>query len=222
MIELINEIDTQVFLFFNGMHTGFLDNFMMLFTGRFVWVPMYAALLYTLLRNNPLPRAAVLVGCIVLSIVIADQTCSHLIRPAVERLRPSNPANPLSQFAVIVDGYRGGSYGFPSCHAANSFALAMITALLLRDKRAGIFIFAWAAVNSYSRLYLGVHYPGDLLAGAAIGCAAGALCYGLSQILPPAPQHCDKPMGAYFRTSDAMMLTGLAVVAVMAVVSIVQ
>lgn len=86
---------------------------------------------------------------------------------------PSNPENPLSEMVHIVGGYRGGSYGFPSCHAANSFALASFLTLLFANRKLSLFIFAWAVLNSYSRVYLGVHYPGDLLVGAIIGTVAG-------------------------------------------------
>lgn len=208
MIEFLSNADTEVFLFFNSMHTAYLDRFMMMFTGRFVWVPMYAALLYTILRNCPPRRALVTSLCIILAIVIADQFCGHLLRPAIARLRPANLDNPLSAFAVIVNDYRGGTYGFPSCHAANSFALAAFCSLFLRTRRAAAFILVWAVLNSYSRLYLGVHYPGDLLVGALLGMVFGALCYWLSRILPPAPAYVDQPIGGIFRTSDLMMLVG--------------
>lgn len=208
MIEFLSNADTEVFLFFNSMHTDYLDRFMMMFTGRFVWVPMYAALLYTILRNCPPRRALVTSLCVILAIVFADQFCGHLLRPAVARLRPANLENPLSALAVIVNDYRGGAYGFPSCHAANSFALATFCSLFLRTRRATFFILAWAALNSYSRLYLGVHYPGDLLVGAVFGAIFGALCYALSRIIPPAPAYVDVPLAGSFRTSDLMMLVG--------------
>lgn len=210
MIEFLSNADTEVFLFFNSMHTAYLDRFMMMFTGRFVWVPMYAALLYTILRNCPPRRAVVIIVCIILAIVVSDQFCGHLLRPAVARLRPAHLDNPLSALAVIVNDYRGGTYGFPSCHAANSFALATFCSLFLRVRRAVIFIFVWAIINSYSRLYLGVHYPGDLLVGAIFGALFGALSYGLSRIVPPVPAYVDAPLAGPFRTSDLMMLVGCA------------
>ena len=85
-----------------------------------------------------------------------------------------NLDNPLSAMVHVVDGYRGGSYGFPSCHAANSFAFAAAVALIVRSRRCSLFVFGWAVLNSYSRIYLGVHYPGDLFCGAVIGIIAGA------------------------------------------------
>ena len=173
MIDWLNTIDTQVFLALNGLHAPYFDAFMKLFTGKWIWVPMYAAVLFAVVRNYRWRQTLAVLVCVALAITIADQVCATLIRPEVCRLRPSNPANPLSEMVHIVGGYRGGSYGFPSCHAANSFALASFLILLFANRKLSLFIFAWAVLNSYSRVYLGVHYPGDLLVGAIIGTAAG-------------------------------------------------
>ena len=176
MIDTLQNLDSEVFLFFNQAHCPFFDSFMSLYSGKFIWIPMYAALLIVMLRRYPLIKVLFLLAGIALSITLADQICSSLIRPLCERLRPSNPDNPLAELTHIVDGYRGGAYGFPSCHAANSFALAVFAALMLRRRGFTLFIMLWAAVNCYSRIYLGVHYPGDLIVGALIGSAVGCLC----------------------------------------------
>jgi len=183
MLEFLNNIDTDIFLLFNGMHAPFFDRFMLLFTGRFIWIPMYAAILILIVKTFGLKKSGLYIAAIALAIALTDQTCATLIRPAVERLRPSNPENPLSALTVVVDGYRGGSYGFPSCHSANSFALATILTCILRSRKMTVFILAWAILNSYTRLYLGVHYPGDLLIGAVIGSAFGFICYKLAYML---------------------------------------
>lgn len=187
MIEWLDNIDTQVFLTLNGLHAPFWDSFMKVFSGKWVWIPMYASILFLLLKNYRWRQTAVVVVCIAMAILLADQISGTLIRPVVERMRPANLANPISQFVHIVDGYRGGLYGFPSCHAANSFALAMFLAAFFANRQLSLAFFAWAAVNSYSRIYLGVHYPGDLIVGAAIGMsigwfAAGIARYGVSYI----------------------------------------
>ncbi|MCM1029094.1 MAG: phosphatase PAP2 family protein [Pseudoflavonifractor sp.] len=168
-------IDSQLLLLANSCHSDWADQFMMMFTGRFIWVPMYVALAFIVARYfKPRKAIVVLIG-VGVAIAMADQTCATLIRPIVARLRPSNPDNPLSAFVTVVNGYRGGSYGFPSCHAANSFALVAFMSLLVPRRRLIFFMIGWAVVNSYSRLYLGVHYPGDLLAGALVGAACGTL-----------------------------------------------
>lgn len=177
MLDTLIDIDTQILLFFNSLHTPFFDHFMQLFTGRFIWIPMYAVALYVLYKHFDWRRATVFVVALGAAIALTDQTCATLLRPIFTRMRPSNPDNPVSALVTIVDGYRGGRYGFPSCHAANSFALSTFLALVVRHRRFAFFIFGWAIVNSYSRLYLGVHYPGDLLVGALIGSGFGYLCY---------------------------------------------
>lgn len=183
MIEFLNDFDTTIFLAVNGAHSPFFDSFMTLFTGRFIWIPMYAMVAWILFRSCRPKNAAVYLAALIAAIFLTDQTCASVIRPAVERLRPSNVENALSQLTYIVDGYRGGSYGFPSCHAANSFALAVFIALFVRRRGFTLFIVSWAVVNSYSRLYLGVHYPGDLLAGALVGSLFGLACHRVATLI---------------------------------------
>lgn len=210
MIDWLNTIDTQVFLALNGLHAPYFDAFMKLFTGKWIWVPMYAAVLFAVVRNYRWRQTLAVLVCVALAITIADQVCATLIRPEVCRLRPSNPENPLSEMVHIVGGYRGGSYGFPSCHAANSFALASFLTLLFANRKLSLFIFAWAVLNSYSRVYLGVHYPGDLLVGAIIGTVSG---YGFCRRL------CGRPHLKPSVNTGVITSVGAFTVAVIAVVS---
>lgn len=177
MLETLQHIDQQILLFLNGFHNPFWDSFMWLFTGKWIWIPMYAAILYVLLKNLNARMAIFTVIAIALTITYADQICATVIRPLVERMRPSNPDNPLSQFIHLVNDKRGGRYGFPSCHAANSFALAFFVMLFFKQWRLTLFIMLWATVNSYSRIYIGVHYPGDLVAGILVGLSGALLIY---------------------------------------------
>ena len=140
---------------------------------------MYASILYILLRNFHWKAVLCYVASIALIITFADQMCSSIIRPVVARLRPSNPESPIVDMVYIVNNYRGGSYGFPSCHAANSFGLAMYVVFMFRKRWLSIFIITWALFNCYTRVYLGVHYPGDLLAGTIVGLIGAWLIYRL-------------------------------------------
>lgn len=190
-LQLLNEWDSQLLLAINGLHNPYFDTFMYAYSGKWIWVPMYAALVYVLFRNLSWKVAlACLVG-VALTITFADQMGASVIRPWVERLRPANLENPLSASVHIVNGYRGGSYGFPSCHAANTFGLTFYLMFLVRRRGFTLFMCAWALLTCYSRSYLGVHYPGDLLAGALLGLCGAALMYGLFRWLVGyrRPQH---------------------------------
>lgn len=175
----LSDIDARLLLIVNGAHSPFFDSVMWCISGRWIWVPFYAVLAYLLFRRMSWKRASICLVTIGLIILSADQTCATLIRPEIGRLRPANLNNPLSSFVHVVNGYRGGRYGFPSCHAANTFALAVFMSLVIRHKWFTVMMFSWAFVVSYSRMYLGVHYFGDLFCGATIGSLFAVLFYYL-------------------------------------------
>ena len=177
LLELLNEvvdIDTDIFLSLNRMHSPFFDYFMSTYSGKWIWIPMYAAIWYVMLRNFHWKVTLFCMVGLALVITIADQTGATLIRPYVERLRPSNLENPISDMVHIVNGRRGGRYGFPSCHAANTFGLAFFVWFLFRKRWLTVFMMGLAV-----RIYLGVHYPGDLIVGTLIGLLAAYIVYRL-------------------------------------------
>lgn len=179
----LSDIDARLLLIVNGAHSPFFDSVMWCISGRWIWVPFYAVLAYLLFRRMSWKRASICLVTIGLIILAADQTCATLIRPEIGRLRPANLNNPLSSFVHVVNGYRGGRHGFPSCHAANTFALAVFMSLVIRHKWFTVMMFSWAFVVSYSRMYLGVHYFGDLFCGATIGSLFAVLFYYLQNYL---------------------------------------
>ncbi len=175
MLEQLIEWDKTVFLFLNHTHTPFWDHFMWIYTGRLTWAPLIVALLFVLFRKNR-KEATLVVVALALTITLCDQFASTLCKPYFARFRPAQDPD-FSPLVQIVNGYRGGRYGFISSHAANSFGAVVLLALIFRNRLFTITGLAWAAVNCYSRIYLGVHYPGDILAGTIAGVVIALLIY---------------------------------------------
>lgn len=175
-LQRLIDIDKQMMLALNGSDSLYMDGVMKIYTSTAVWIPVALVLLFIVLKNNS-PRAALLsVLAVVLTIVAADQMSSHLIKPLVARLRPCNDPT-IMHLIDTVNGYRSGGYSFTSSHACNSFGIFAIVALLIRHRGLSLSMLLWASINGFSRIYLGVHYPGDILCGALLGAAIGLLIY---------------------------------------------
>ncbi len=169
-MEVFKQIDQSLFLLLNDIHSIFWDKAMFLFSSREIWIPFYLLIVYVIIKTYK-KNSIYILFLIGLSIVVSDQF-SGLIKNLVERLRPSNdPA--LINLVHIVNNYKGGAYGFFSSHASNTFTVAVIATLLFKNRTFSILIFAWAIVVSYTRIYLGLHYPGDILAGWLWGALVG-------------------------------------------------
>lgn len=180
-INQLDQIDTQIFLFFNGFHNTFWDYFMLIYSDRFVWIPFYASFLFVMIKNFPVKVVLSTLVVITLIILFCDQTASGLLKPLVGRLRPSNPDNPISPMVHVVQGYRGGAHGFPSSHAANSWSMAFFAMYLVRRSKLTLFLCIWALLTCYSRMYLGVHYFGDIVVGTFIGFVYASIHYYIFQ-----------------------------------------
>ena len=181
MIEAITELDTELLLAINGFRMPPLDQFFFLLSSKLVWIPFYAVILALVLRMYGWRSGLMIALGVGLAVCFADQACSSVIRPLVERMRPSNPLNPISPLVQLVNGYHGGRYGFPSCHAANTVAVAVFLSAVFRYRRLVVVtLLTWVVLNCYSRMYLGVHYPGDILVGALVGIVAGVAAYHLT------------------------------------------
>ncbi|WMJ73679.1 phosphatase PAP2 family protein [Cytophagaceae bacterium ABcell3] len=169
MLEILKEIDVQILFFINSLHHPIMDEIMIFFTKRFTWIPFYAFLVFLIIRKEKFNSWLPLVF-ITLIIIMADQFASGLMKPLTERLRPCHNAS-LQDMLHLPYGC-GGRYGFFSSHAANTFAVAAFLTGFFR-KKVFYLMFVWAAAVSLSRVYLGVHYPSDITAGALSGTLIG-------------------------------------------------
>lgn len=177
MIEFLQHLDTRIFLFLNSYHSPFWDKIMVFISGRIEWLPLYLFLIFWIFYKFRRKGWIILVLTL-LVFALSDLGSVHLFKNVFERLRPSrNPE--LEGLVHIVNGYRGGLYGFVSSHASNTFCLAVFMSLVFRNRWMVIGMMSWAVVVSYSRIYLGVHYPFDVLGGAVWGSLMAILVYGV-------------------------------------------
>ncbi len=173
MTELFTQWDVSILLWINGHATPFLDQVMLFASNKFTWIPFYLYLLYFIVKEKGKYTLAVLLFAAA-AIALSDQTSVHAFKFVFHRLRPCHdPA--LQGLIRTVEHHCGGSYGFVSSHAANSFALIGFLSLILkkREPLLKIALWLWGILIIYSRVYLGVHFPSDVLAGAVVGLALG-------------------------------------------------
>jgi len=175
MLDIFKQIDQSFFLALNSCHSPFFDTLFWWISNRYIWIPLYLFMTYLIIRKYKKQSWIIILSAIIL-VIITDQTSVHLFKNVFMRYRPSHNLN-LQELVHLVNGYRGGLYGFVSSHAANSFGIAIFTALILKNKWYWLSILLWAVLVSYSRIYLGVHYPADIASGAILGSTLAITIY---------------------------------------------
>lgn len=189
MEELIR-IDTDCLLAINGWHSEFFDLWMWNISSRWTWIPLYAVLVALIFYRFGWKKALWIVLAFGVCVGLSDYVSSGIIKHLVARPRPTRVED-LEGVLHIVNGYRSGRYGFVSSHAANTFSCALLFSLVWRNYRTTLPLMLWALLNCYSRMYLGVHYPGDILGGVVVGTVFALTAYLVlrkTHILPQDPR----------------------------------
>jgi undecaprenyl-diphosphatase len=174
VLQTLNQLDIDLFLWLNGRYTPWLDPIMIWITERNSWIPLYVLLVGWLIYRYRKQTIGIILT-IVAAVALADQIASSVIKPLTHRLRPCHELALQKLIHPVLEC--GGQYGFVSSHASTTFALATTLWLLLGKQYPWLkWGFLWAAVVSYSRIYVAAHYPLDVLAGAGVGVLSATLC----------------------------------------------
>lgn len=175
--ETLIQLDRQLLLALNGSESLYLDTLVYTLTTAVTWVPLYVSLFYLVLKNNDaMVKILLIVASAALCVLLAGTVDDAIVKPLVERWRPTHDPQ-IGAVVDLVDGHRGGNYGFFSAHACNTFSIAVFFALLVRSRLLTFFLVTWSLINCWTRLYLGVHFPGDILVGLLWGGIVGTAVY---------------------------------------------
>ena len=181
MIESLELIDRNLLLNINAHHTPVVDKIMFLVSGIWIFTPLFIYWLIPVFKKYEFKKVLMLLGFVLLLVALTDQS-DNQVKHAIKRYRPTHNIEIKHQIHIVND-YHGGQYGFFSGHAANSFGIAILLCLLF-SKHSVLYrssFFAWACLTAYSRMYLGVHYPSDILMGILTGLFWGFVVYKLIQ-----------------------------------------
>ena len=175
IIDFLQDIDRQLLLAVNGSDSLYLDHVVRILTNGVTWIPLYISMFYLVLKNNDnFRRLLYVLGGVALCYLLAGAVDDGIVKPLVARWRPTHDPE-IGPLVDIVDGYRGGNYGFFSAHASNTMSIAVFFCWLVRSHRLSVALVVWSLVNCWTRMDLGVHFPGDILVGIiwGIGVATG-------------------------------------------------
>lgn len=171
------DADKTLLMVFNGSHCAFVDRLAVTLTCGYMWILLYIALLLLVINNHKtVAQISLVIGMALLAIVLSEGMADLIVKPLVARLRPIHDT--LMQDSVqVVNNYRAEGYSFFSAHASNTMAVAVFFSLLVEDRLFACTLITWALVNCWTRLYLGVHYPSDIIVGMVWGSVSGLFAY---------------------------------------------
>lgn len=181
--ESIIQFDKELLLMLNGSSSLFVDGLAMALTKAATWIPLYISLFYLVLKNNEsMKQILIIIGGAAACVLLAGTIDDSIVKPMVARWRPTHDLE-IGTLVDVVDGYRGGKYGFFSAHAANTFSIAVFFSLLVRNTTMTVMMVCWSLANCWTRMYLGVHFPLDIVCGLIWGGTVGFFVYYIYNIL---------------------------------------
>ncbi|GAF04390.1 phosphatase PAP2 family protein [Saccharicrinis fermentans] len=176
-METLLQLDSNLLLLLNYYHSDFWDFAFWTISSTLIWVPLYIMIVYAIVKGQKWQSWITLLAVVVL-VFACDWISTDILKHGIQRFRPTHHPD-LKGIVKTVFGYRGGSFGFVSSHAANTMGLAVFSSLVFKNRYYSIFILSWSFVVGYSRIYLGVHFPGDILGGYILGASLGYVVYKL-------------------------------------------
>lgn len=212
-MDTIIQMDKQLLLAINGSDSLFVDYLAKTLTTAATWIPLYVSLFYVVVKNNDnFRRIICILACAGLCVLFAGTVDDLLVKPLVARLRPTHDFQ-IGMLVDTVDGYRGGKYGFFSAHAANTFSIAVFFSLLMRSRLVTLLLVGWSLTNCWTRLYLGVHYPLDILCGLLWGGSVGTGIYFLYRYVDRRLLHSENDYVSSKYTSSGYRYSDIYIVA---------
>ena len=212
-MDTIIQMDKQLLLAINGSDSLFVDYLAKTLTTAATWIPLYVSLFYVVVKNNDnFRRIICILACAGLCVLFAGTVDDLLVKPLVARLRPTHDFQ-IGMLVDTVDGYRGGKYGFFSAHAANTFSIAVFFSLLVRSRLVTLLLVGWSLTNCWTRLYLGVHYPLDILCGLLWGGSVGTGIYFLYRYVDRRLLHSENDYVSSKYTSSGYRYSDIYIVA---------
>ena len=212
-MDTIIQMDKQLLLAINGSDSLFVDYLAKTLTTAATWIPLYVSLFYVVVKNNDnFRRIICILACAGLCVLFAGTVDDLLVKPLVARLRPTHDFQ-IGMLVDTVDGYRGGKYGFFSAHAANTFSIAVFFSLLMRSRLVTLLLVGWSLTNCWTRLYLGVHYPLDILCGLLWGGSIGTGIYFLYRYVDKRLLHSENDYVSSKYTSSGYRYSDIYIVA---------
>ena len=212
-MDTIILMDKQLLLAINGSDSLFVDYLAKTLTTAATWIPLYVSLFYVVVKNNDnFRRIICILACAGLCVLFAGTVDDLLVKPLVARLRPTHDFQ-IGMLVDTVDGYRGGKYGFFSAHAANTFSIAVFFSLLMRSRLVTLLLVGWSLTNCWTRLYLGVHYPLDILCGLLWGGSVGTGIYFLYRYVDRRLLHSENDYVSSKYTSSGYRYSDIYIVA---------